>query len=109
MGFTKGYNASQFLFFQSSYLATLVPGVGSIKPNGREDEDEDSEELEADVWMKLLNFGDDGILALKPWKEVAPLKANKTNTALALRAIIRQAWGEYILFYCHFSYLTSVT
>ena len=58
--------------------------------------------------MKLLNVGDDEILSLKPWKEVAGMKANKTTIALALREIIRQAWGECIIFYCHFPYLTSV-
>ena len=50
--------------------------------------------------MKLLE-SDDGLLSLKPWKEVTVGKANKANLALALREVMRQAWGEYILF-CHY-------
>jgi len=53
-----------------------------------------------DAWMKLLD-GSDGLLSLKPWKEVAAAKATKTNIAIALREVMRQAWGEYILF-CHY-------
>jgi hypothetical protein len=47
--------------------------------------------------MKLLDE-DEGVLSLKPWKEVSAGKANKKSLALALRTIVRQAWGEYTLF-----------
>jgi hypothetical protein len=76
----------------------LVPGVGSTEPNEK-DEDAESEELEDDTWMKLLDIGDDQVLSLKTWKEVAAMKANKVHIALALRAIMRQAWSEHILIY----------
>jgi hypothetical protein len=43
--------------------------------------------------MKLLD-DDDGSLSLKSWKEVTTTRANKSNVALALRAVMRQVWGE---------------
>ena len=74
----------------------MVSGVGSIQPNEREDEDEEEpEEMETDGWMRLLD-SDDGVLSLKPWMEVTDSKANKANIALALRAVMRQAWGELL-------------
>jgi len=89
------------LFLLSTHLAILVSGVGGTKPNKRgNEENEESEELEDEAWMKLLE-SDDGLLSLKPWKEVTVGKANKANLALALREVMRQAWGEYILF-CHY-------
>ena len=51
--------------------------------------------------MKLLD-NDDEVLSLKSWKEVSAVKANKTNIALALRAYMRQAWSEWIIFHYHF-------
>lgn len=75
----------------------MVLGVGNTKPNQRDGEDEESEEQENDSWLKLLD-SDDGILSLKTWKEVSTVKANKTNLALALREVMRQAWGGYISF-----------
>ena len=63
-----------------------------------DDEDEESEKPEGGAWMKLLDTDDNGVLSLKPWKEVTTLKANKVNLALALREVIRQAWGEYLFF-----------
>ena len=63
-----------------------------------DDEGEEPEELADDAQKKLLDCDEDGVLSLKPWEEVTELKANKTNIALVLREIMRQAWGEYILF-----------
>jgi len=86
----------------------LIPGVSSIKPNEKgDDEDEEPEEL-GNSWLKLLDVGDDETLSLKPWKEVVAMKGNKVSTALALRAVIRQAWGECILLYYYFPYLTLI-
>jgi hypothetical protein len=86
--------------FCSFYLLTRLIfflGVGSTKPNEREDgEDEEPEELENEAWMKLLDDDDDGTLSLKPWKEVTTARANKANVALALREVMRQAWGGCI-------------
>ena len=82
----------------------MTPGVGSIQPNESEDEeDQEPEELESDGWMRLLNY-DNGVLSLKPWTEVSDARANKSNIALALRAVMRQAWGEFTIFYNHFLY-----
>ena len=103
----KGNNAGLFLFFPYTHLAILVLGVGSTKPNRGEDDEDGEPEEEADSWMKLLDL-DNEILSLKSWKEVTALKANRGNIALALRAIIRQAWGESILFYCCFSHLSQL-
>ena len=88
--------------FLPTYLVILFLGVGSTKPNEREnEEDKEPEELEDDAWMKLLD-NDDEVLSLKSWKEVSAIKANKTNIALALRAYMRQAWSEWIIFHYHF-------
>ena len=77
----------------------MILGVGSIKPNEKgDDEDEEPEGLGADAWLKLLNVDDDETLSLKSGRELLAMKANKANTALALRAVIRQAWGEYSCF-----------
>ena len=90
---------TDFSSFLSIYLTIGSIGVGSTKPNEREDgEDERSEELEDDAWMKLLDSDGDGILSLKSWKEVTTMKANKNSLALALREITRQAWSECLLF-----------
>jgi hypothetical protein len=53
--------------------------------------------------MKLLDDDDDGTLSLKPWKEVTTARANKANVALALREVMRQAWGGCIFFITIFS------
>ena len=45
--------------------------------------------------MKLLSVNK-GVYSLKPWGEVS--KANKTNLSLALRELMRQAWGKYYKF-----------
>ena len=74
----------------------MVLGVGSLEPNEKDD-DEEEEEPKDDAWMKLLD-GEEGALSLKPWKEVAALKATKVNLANALREYMRQAWGEVFLF-----------
>jgi len=82
----------------------LVPGVGTVRANeGENDEDED-EELGTDAWMMLLNSSDDGVLSLKLWEDVSDAKANKFNIALALRAVMRQAWSECTLFNHYFLY-----
>ena len=87
----------------------MIPGISSIKPNEKgNDEDEEPEEL-TDSWLKLLDVGDDETLSLKPWKEVIVMKDNKINAALALRAVIRYTQGEYILFHYYFPYLTLIT
>ena len=79
----------------------MVIGVGSTKKNSKGDKSEKPEELVDEAWMKLLKTNEDGQFSLKPWKEVC--KANKTNLAFALRGIMRQAWGKYIVFhYCLF-------
>ena len=70
----------------------LVPGVGSVRANEGENEEED-EELDPNIWMTLLDSDDDGVLSLKSWRDVSAAKANKTNIALALRAVMRQAWS----------------
>jgi len=54
--------------------------------------DEQSEEQENDAWLKLLD-GIHGTFSLKTWEEVFTAKANKVNLALALRAVMRQAWS----------------
>jgi len=61
--------------------------------NEGDDGDEEPGELAAGSWQRLLAI-DDETLSLKPWKEVLAMKANKTSIAVALRAVIRQAWGE---------------
>ena len=82
-----------------TYLTALALGVGTTMPDERDDDEgEEPEELADDAWKKLLDCDEDGVLSLKLWEEVTELKANKTNIALALREIMRQAWGEYILF-----------
>jgi hypothetical protein len=90
--FTDSYN---------SHLLILISGLGSIKPNEGGDENEGSEDLASNEWMKLLNE-DDGVYSLKPWKEA--MKASKHNLSLALREIMRQAWSEYytilIILFC---------
>ena len=70
----------------------LVPGVGSVRANEGENEEED-EELDFNIWMTLLDSDDDGVLSLKSWRDVSAAKANKTNIALALRTVMRQAWS----------------
>ena len=78
----------------------MVLGVGSLEPNEKDDDDEEEEEPienKDEAWMKLLS-GEEGALSLKPWKEVAALKATKVNLANALREYMRQAWGEVFLF-----------
>ena len=70
----------------------LVPGVGSVRANEGENEEED-EELGPNIWMTFLDSDDDGVLSLKSWRDVSAAKANKTNIALALRAVMRQAWS----------------
>ena len=97
----------EFCSVLPTYLVMLLSGVGSTKPNQREDgEDEEPEELGNEAWMKLLD-DDDGVLSLKPWEEVTAAKANKINIALALREVMRRTWGEYF-FYYQFPHLTLV-
>jgi hypothetical protein len=72
----------------------LILGVGDIKPNDKEDnEDEEPKELADEAWMKLLNE-DDGVYSLKPWKEVKATGANSKAIKHACREIVRQAWSE---------------
>jgi len=68
-----------------------------LVPGSEEDEEgeEEPKKLQANLWKKLLDFDEDGVFSLKPWREVSALKANKVNLALALREVMRQAWGEY--------------
>ena len=80
----------------------LVPGVGTVRAN--EGENDEDEELGTDAWMMLLNSSDDGVLSLKLWEDVSDAKANKFNIALALRAVMRQAWSECTLFNHYFLY-----
>ena len=81
----------------------MVLGVGSLGPNEKDDDDDDDDdEVEPTVtkdgaWMKLLD-GEEGMLSLKPWKEVTALKATKVNLGNALREYMRQAWGKVPLF-----------
>ena len=83
----------------NAYPVILVLGVGSTGPNqGEEDEDEEPEEMVYDAWIKLLDFDEEGNCSLKPWTEVVAAKANKINVALALREIVRRAWGECFVF-----------
>jgi hypothetical protein len=80
--------ADSYSYFPHLFIQVL--GVGEIKPNQMADgQDEDSEEVNTNGWMKLLN-GNKRKYSLKPWKEV--MKANKSNLSLALREIMRQAW-----------------
>lgn len=74
-------------------MLTLDLGVGTTKPN-EEDEIEEPEDLVSNNWRGILE-GDHGTYSLKPWDEVSG--ANKVNLALALREIIRQAWGEFCI------------
>ena len=65
--------------------------MGDIKPNDREDnEDEEPKELADDAWMKLLNE-DDGVHFLKSWKEVTVIGANSKAIKHACREIEKQA------------------
>lgn len=76
----------------------LVLGVGNLKPNdykeGEEEGEEESEVAKEEVWRSYL----DGDGALKTWREVTALKANKVNLGLALRDYMREAWGRLFLF-----------
>jgi len=90
---TKG-NAADLLLPLTHLPGYIYLGVGGIKPNQRDGEDEQSVEQENDAWLKLLD-GSHGAFSLKKWKEVSG-KANKVNLALALRVMMRQAWGKYI-------------
>ena len=82
----------------------LVLGVGTVRANDEENEEDEEEELGTDAWMILLDSSDDGVLSLKSWEDVSDAKANKFNIALALRAVMRQAWSECTLFYHCFLY-----
>lgn len=82
----------------------LVLGVGTVRANDEENEEDEEEELGTDAWMILLDSSDDGVLSLKSWEDVSDVKANKFNIALALRAVMRQAWSECTLFYHYFLY-----
>ena len=85
-------------------LNTIIPGIGSIKPNeggGKETQvAEGSKEPPIASWMNLLDH-EDGLLSLKPWDEVAALKPIKGDLSFALREVVRQAWSKY--FYLIFS------
>lgn len=84
-----------------THLVILASGVGITKLNKKMgEEDGGSEEPVNNAWMELLDDSE-GLLCLKPWKEVTAVKATKANIAIALREMMRQAWGEYILF-CHY-------
>ena len=91
-------------------LTFIVLGVGSLRPNEKDSEEEEEEEESAETkdeaWRGLLDG--EGLLTLKPWKEVAELKANKVNLGLALREYMRQAWGGVFLFFHYLSYLTLI-
>ena len=82
----------------------LVLGVGTVRANDEENEEDEEEELGTDAWMILLDSSDDGVLSLKSWEDVSDAKANKFNIALALRAVTRQAWSECTIFYHYFLY-----
>lgn len=84
---------SYSIFF---YLLTFILGLGSIRPNGGGDDDENPEELAENAWVCLLDLDEEGVYSLKPFEEVLEMKANKINIGLACREIMRQAWSE-----CH--------
>lgn len=93
-----------YLLFPIFNLTLMVLGVGSLRPNekdGEEDDEEEPTETKDEAWRRLLDG--EGLLSLKPWKEVAELKANKVNLGLALREYMRQAWGGVFLFITIFS------
>lgn len=75
----------------SFHFLTLLLGVGNIEPNEGSDEDTEPEELANSAWMRLLEL-DNGVYSLKPLEDV---EANKVNLGIALRHIMRQAWGEF--------------
>ena len=89
-GLQKGVMLAEFIL-SPIYLTTLVQGA-------EDDEDEEPEKREGNSWKKCLDIDDEGVISLKSWKEVTALKANKVNLAIALREIVRQAWGEYLFF-----------
>lgn len=74
----------------------LILGVGNLKPNDYEEgeEEEESEVAKEEVWRSYF----DGDGALKSWREVTALKANKVNLGLALRDYMREAWSKLFLF-----------
>jgi hypothetical protein len=79
------------------HILTLLLGVGNLKANGAdEDEDEEPEEQADDRWMALLN-GKDGVYSLKPLDEVKKLNPNVKIMGRAFRHIMRQAWGKCYL------------
>ena len=78
----------------SSHLLILISGVGNLRPNAREgDEDEIPKGPADEKWIRLLNE-DDGVYTLKSWEEVVELKGNKHDVSHAFREVMRQAWSE---------------
>ena len=73
----------------------LILGVRSLKPNDKDDEEEEEPEASKDEAWKMF-FKEDG--ELKPWGDVSALATNKVKLGLALREYIRRAWGKVVLF-----------
>jgi len=78
----------------SFHLLIWVLGLGSIKPNGGDEDEGEDEDLGGSIWKQLLNEND-GVYSLKPWEEVLKAGANKATIGLACREVMRQAWSEY--------------
>ena len=78
----------------SSHLLILILGVGNIRPNVREGDEDEIPRGSADKkWIWLLDEND-GVYTLKPWEEVVKLKGNKSDVSHAFREVMRQAWSE---------------